>query len=65
MAQCWENVMPEEIEQIESHEKWASGQAAIGKALSALLQQAWLTSMHPVVSLNFFHLLGTNLTKLL
>lgn len=50
MAKSWENFLPEEIEQIESGEKWASGQAAIGRALSALLQQTWLAPMHLVVS---------------
>ncbi|XP_021594154.1 importin beta-like SAD2 isoform X3 [Manihot esculenta] len=48
MAKSWENFLPEEIEQIESGEKWASGQAAIGRALSALLQQTWLAPMHLV-----------------
>ncbi|XP_022760759.1 importin beta-like SAD2 homolog isoform X3 [Durio zibethinus] len=43
MAQSWENFMLEELEQIDSNEKHASGQAAITRALSALLQQAWLT----------------------
>ncbi|KDP27986.1 hypothetical protein JCGZ_19066 [Jatropha curcas] len=47
MAQSWQNFLPEEIEEIESSEKWASGQATIGKALSALLHQTWLTPMHP------------------
>ncbi|KAL4273520.1 hypothetical protein GQ457_13G023310 [Hibiscus cannabinus] len=42
MAQSWESFMDEEDEQNDSSEKKASGQAAIGRALSALLQQAWL-----------------------
>ncbi|XP_057992891.1 uncharacterized protein LOC110632928 isoform X2 [Hevea brasiliensis] len=46
MAKSWESFLPEDFEQIESSEKWASGQAAIGKALSALLQQTWLAPMH-------------------
>ncbi|TYI92538.1 hypothetical protein E1A91_D02G077100v1 [Gossypium mustelinum] len=43
MAQSWENFMLEEVEQNDSSEKKASGQGAIARALSALLQQAWLT----------------------
>ena len=43
MAQSWETFMLEEVEQNDSSEKKASGQAAIARALSALLQQAWLT----------------------
>ncbi|GMY28006.1 importin beta-like SAD2 homolog isoform X1 [Fagus crenata] len=43
MAQSWENFMPEELEQNESSKKWASGRATIGRAFSALLQQAWLS----------------------
>ena len=54
MAQSWENSMPEEAEQNDSSEKWMAGQAAIAKALSALLQQAWLTPIHSLVSLKFF-----------
>ncbi|EEF43160.1 protein transporter, putative [Ricinus communis] len=50
MAQSWENFLPEEIEQIESSEKLASGRAVIGKALSALLQWTWLVPLHPAVS---------------
>ncbi|KAI9195873.1 hypothetical protein LWI28_018945 [Acer negundo] len=46
MAQSWENSMPEEAERNDSSEKWMSGQATIAKALSALLQQAWLTPIH-------------------
>ncbi|KAK3190206.1 hypothetical protein Dsin_029767 [Dipteronia sinensis] len=46
MAQSWENSMPEEAERNDSSEKWTSGQATIAKALSALLQQAWLTPIH-------------------
>ncbi|KAJ0034879.1 hypothetical protein Pint_24242 [Pistacia integerrima] len=48
MAQSWENFMPEEVEQSKSSEKWKSSQAAIAKALSALLQQAWLACIHPL-----------------
>ncbi|KAK9289104.1 hypothetical protein L1049_017576 [Liquidambar formosana] len=50
MAQCWEDSMPEEVEQNESGEKWASGQAATARAFSALLQQAWLSPVHPIVN---------------
>lgn len=48
MAQSWENSMPEEPEQNESSEKWASGRAAIGRAFSILLQRAWLSPIHPL-----------------
>ncbi|CAK7326263.1 unnamed protein product [Dovyalis caffra] len=48
MSQSWENFIPEETEQIESSEKWVCGRTAIGKAFSALLEQAWLAPMHPV-----------------
>ncbi|KAJ4721925.1 importin beta-like SAD2-like [Melia azedarach] len=48
MAQSWENFMPEEVELDESSGKWLSGQAAIAKALSALLQRAWLTHIQPL-----------------
>ncbi|GAV71639.1 hypothetical protein CFOL_v3_15129 [Cephalotus follicularis] len=44
MAQSWQIFMLEEVEKIESSEKWAVGQAAIAKSFSALLQQAWLSS---------------------
>ncbi|KAJ8766467.1 hypothetical protein K2173_022526 [Erythroxylum novogranatense] len=47
MAKSWENLMPEEDEQIKSTGKWASGLVAIGRTLSSLLQQAWLSSVHP------------------
>ena len=53
MAQSWENFMPEELEQNESSEKWASGRATIGRAFSALLQQAWLSPICQLVSLKF------------
>ncbi|XVE82344.1 hypothetical protein DITRI_Ditri15bG0140800 [Diplodiscus trichospermus] len=43
MAQSWETFMLEEVGQNDSSEKQASSQAAIARALSALLQQAWLT----------------------
>ncbi|XP_062143385.1 importin beta-like SAD2 homolog isoform X2 [Alnus glutinosa] len=46
MAQSWENFMPEELEQNELSEKWASGRATVGRAFSALLQQAWLSPVH-------------------
>lgn len=65
MSQSWENSVPEETEQVESSEKWISGRTTNGKSLSALLEQAWLTPMHPVVSLNFFPCSGRNLTKCL
>ncbi|XP_044500110.1 importin beta-like SAD2 homolog isoform X2 [Mangifera indica] len=48
MAQSWENSMPEEVEQDKSSEKWKSGQAAIAKSLSVLLQHAWLSCLHPL-----------------
>lgn len=47
MAQSWESFLAEEHEQKESSEKWASGRAAVGRAFSVLLQQAWLPFMHP------------------
>jgi hypothetical protein len=53
MAQSWENFMPEELEQNELSEKWASGRATVGRAFSALLQQAWLSPVHKLVSLWF------------
>ncbi|XVF28138.1 hypothetical protein REPUB_Repub15cG0003400 [Reevesia pubescens] len=42
-AQSWESFMLEEDEQTDTSQKQASGQAAIARALSALLQKAWLT----------------------
>lgn len=48
MAQSWETFMLEDAEHNDSDEKRASGQAAIARALSSLLQQAWLTV--PLVS---------------
>ncbi|OMO58548.1 hypothetical protein COLO4_34539 [Corchorus olitorius] len=42
IAQSWETFMLQEVEQNDSDEKQASGQAAIARALSALLQQAWI-----------------------
>lgn len=53
MAQSWENFMPDEFEQIESSEKWKFGQVAIAKDFSALLQQAWLRPIEPMVSHKF------------
>lgn len=49
MAQSWENFLSEDREQKESSEKWASGRAAVGRAFSVLLQQAWLSPMHLLV----------------
>lgn len=49
MAQSWVSFLAEEHEQKESSEKWASGRAAVGRAFSVLLQQAWLPFMHPSV----------------
>ncbi|XP_050239646.1 importin beta-like SAD2 homolog [Quercus robur] len=46
MVQCWENIVPEELEQNESSEKWTSGRATIGGAFSALLQRAWLSTVY-------------------
>ena len=51
MAQCWEDSMPEEGEQNESIEVWVSGRATIARALSNLLQQAWLRPAQEMVSL--------------
>lgn len=48
MAQSWESFLAEEHEQKEYSEKWASGRAAVGRAFSVLLQQAWLPFMHPL-----------------
>ncbi|KAL5849056.1 hypothetical protein ACOSQ4_007069 [Xanthoceras sorbifolium] len=48
MAQSWEKSMPEAADRNDTSEKWTSGQATIAKALSALLQQAWLTPIHPL-----------------
>ncbi|KAH9766423.1 Importin N-terminal domain-containing protein [Citrus sinensis] len=48
MAQYWENFLHEEVELDQSSGKWESGQAAIAKAFSALLQQAWLTHIQPL-----------------
>lgn len=59
MAQSWENFLREEVELDQSSGKWESGQAAIAKAFSALLQQAWLTHIQPLVSLSFIHHLTT------
>ncbi|KAL3505566.1 hypothetical protein ACH5RR_030948 [Cinchona calisaya] len=42
MGQCWEDAVPEEIEENGSSQMWASGQEAIKKAFSDLLQHAWL-----------------------
>ncbi|OVA16680.1 Importin-beta [Macleaya cordata] len=42
IAQSWEDSCPEETEQNESSEEWRSGRAAIARAFSILLQQAWL-----------------------
>ncbi|KAG7995708.1 hypothetical protein I3843_01G123200 [Carya illinoinensis] len=46
MAQSWENLFPEELEQNELSEKWTSGRATIGRAFSALLQHAWLSPIY-------------------
>ena len=54
MVQCWENIVPEELEQNESSEKWTSGRATIGGAFSALLQRAWLSTVYQLVCLKFF-----------
>lgn len=59
MAQSWENFLREEVEVVQSSGKWESGQAAIAKAFSALLQQAWLPHIRPLVSLSFIHHLTT------
>ncbi|WCJ23225.1 ARM repeat superfamily protein [Euphorbia peplus] len=48
MAVSWENFLPEDIEQIESGEKWATGSLEIGKSLSTLLQQTWLAPALPM-----------------
>lgn len=53
MAQTWESDMSEELEENESSENLVSGRATIGRAFSALLQQAWLSPMHRSVSLRF------------
>lgn len=53
MAQSWENFLSEESEKKDSSEKWASGQATVGRAFSVLLQKAWLPPMPPLVSDNF------------
>lgn len=54
MGQTWEESRPEESESNESREKWAAGQATIGRAFAALLQQAWLTPLCTLVSLSAF-----------
>ncbi|KAA8527975.1 hypothetical protein F0562_035156 [Nyssa sinensis] len=48
MAQCWEDSVPEEVEQNESSEMWVSGRTTIARAFSDILQQAWLTPVQPV-----------------
>ncbi|KAL5537366.1 hypothetical protein UlMin_045412 [Ulmus minor] len=53
MAQSWENFLAEELEKNECSEKWASGRADIGRAFSALLQQAWLKPMHSLEGEDF------------
>lgn len=53
MDQSWETFTGEESEENESSEKWASGRVTIARAFSALLQQAWLTPMHSLVSFIF------------
>lgn len=50
MVLSWESFISEENEQKESSEKWASGQAAIGKALTGLLHQAWLKPTYQLVT---------------
>ncbi|XP_059632005.1 importin beta-like SAD2 homolog [Cornus florida] len=47
MAQCWEDSVPEEVEQNESSE-WVSGRNTIARAFSDLLQQAWLRPLQPM-----------------
>ncbi|XP_031396138.1 importin beta-like SAD2 homolog isoform X3 [Punica granatum] len=42
IVHSWESCVVEESGEGESNEKWASGQATIGRAFSALLQEAWL-----------------------
>lgn len=51
MAKSWENFLPEDTEQTESSKKWPTGTIVIGKSLSTLLQQTWLTPDLPMVSL--------------
>ncbi|KAL2338903.1 hypothetical protein Fmac_013349 [Flemingia macrophylla] len=45
MGHTWEGSRPEESELDESHEKWAVGQVAVGRAFAALLHRAWLTPL--------------------
>lgn len=56
MARTWESSKPEESESESnlSHEKWAAGQATIGRAFAELLQQAWLAPLCTLVSLGVF-----------
>lgn len=49
MAKCWEEAVPEE-EENGSIQMWASGQEAIKKAFSNLLQDAWLRPLQEMVS---------------
>ncbi|KAM7257151.1 hypothetical protein ACFE04_012892 [Oxalis oulophora] len=44
ISQTWHNFMLEEEVETESNEKFVGGQALMAKALSELLQQAWLSS---------------------
>ncbi|MED6179892.1 hypothetical protein PIB30_004946 [Stylosanthes scabra] len=46
IGQTWEDSKPEESESNDSLEKWAAGQATIGRGFAALLQQAWLTPLY-------------------
>ncbi|XP_048497236.1 uncharacterized protein LOC104889132 isoform X2 [Beta vulgaris subsp. vulgaris] len=42
MAKSWQNTVPEEDEEDDLNEKWATDQKTMAIAFSALLQQAWL-----------------------
>lgn len=53
IAHSWESFVVEESDENESSEKWATGQATIGRAFSALLQEAWLKPMQTGVGLPF------------
>ncbi|XP_038723829.1 uncharacterized protein LOC120015460 isoform X4 [Tripterygium wilfordii] len=49
MVRTWENYILQEVGPTELGEKCKSARTIIGKALSALLQQAWLAPMHSAV----------------
>lgn len=49
IAHSWESFVLEESDKNESNEKWASGRTTIGRAFSALLQEAWLKPMQTLV----------------